>query len=83
MQHPGDLHRIDASRLPDDRTVTVGGDIEQRAPSRPSPDEEAISDAWFSLRVFVLFALWVLALLLAVGMAVPLVLTLVRLGFAP
>lgn len=66
---PGDLHRIDASQLEDER--------------EPAMDEESISNAWFSVRVWLLFVLWVFGLLLALGLAVPWVQSLIEQGLLP
>lgn len=79
----GDLHRVDAALLADDRAMHVAGEVEQRTGRGGALDSEAISDAAFSVRVWVLFALYVVALLVALGLAVPWALGLLRQGLAP
>lgn len=80
---PGELHRVDARQLADDRAIHVAGEIENRTGRCGDLDNESASDAAFSLRVWALFVLWVLALAAALGMAAPWALTLLRQGLAP
>lgn len=73
---PRDLHRIEATRL-------QAGDVRQEPSREPALDEESMSNAWFSVRVWLLFVLWLFCLLLALGLAVPWVQSLIEQGLLP
>lgn len=70
------LHRVDTSRLHEDRVTLVAGEVEQITRRRPELDSEAMNNAVFSLRVWALFVAWVLVLAVTLGLAAPWALTL-------
>lgn len=90
---PGEVEQHVRPRLPGPRMAHVRpartrASVAPRVPramtpAAPAADDEAINDALFNVRVGGLLALYLAALLLAVGMAVPWVAALVRQGLAP